>query len=148
MAILSNSVVLTSQGVSFFLAGEEFLRTKGGDHNSYSSSYEVNELDYSLKLKHPDMMEIYKKLIWLKQNNAVLTDKVAGKINVQTYDNDGSVIFYYLGNEYMVFHHNGVGGDKTVSVSGTVYLDTLNPTNTGAAPTTLKPYQTLIIKLN
>ena len=147
MAILSNSVVLTSQGVSFFLAGEEFLRTKGGDHNSYSSSYEVNELDYSLKLKHQDMMEIYKKLIWLKQNNAVLTDKVAGKINVQTYDNDGSVIFYYLGNEYMVFHHNGVGGDKTVSVSGTVYLDTLT-LNTGAAPTTLKPYQTLIIKLN
>ena len=145
MAILSNSVILTSQGVTFFLAGEEFLRTKGGDHNSYSSSYEVNELDYSLKIKHQDMMEIYKKLIWLKQNNALLGDKVAGKINVQTYDNDGSVIFYDLG-DYVVFHHNGVGGDKGLSVSGTVYLDTLNPSNTGAAPTTLKPYQTLIIK--
>ena len=91
------------------------------------------------------MMEIYKKLIWLKQNNAVLGDKVAGKVNVQTYDNDGSVIFYDLG-DYVVFHHNGVGGDKGLSVSGTVYLDTLNPSNTGSAPTTLKPYQTLIIK--
>ena len=145
MAILSNSVILTSQGVTFFLAGEEFLRTKGGDHNSYSSSYEVNELDYSLKVKHQDMMTIYKKLIWLKQNNAMLGNKVAGTVKPETYTNDASVIWYDLG-DYIVFHHNGVGGDKTISASGTVYLDTLNPNNTGSAPTTLKPYQTIIIK--
>ena len=144
MAVLANSVVLTSQGVTFFLAGEEFLRTKGGDHNSYSSSYQVNELDYSLKVKNQDMVEIYKKLIWLKQNNALLGDKVAGKINVQTYENDGSVIFYDLG-DYIVFHHNGVGGDKPLSVAGTLYLDTLNPSS-NVVPTTLKPYQTIIVK--
>ena len=95
-----------------------------------------------------EVVEIYKKLIWLKQNNAVLGDKVAGEIDVQTYENDGSVIFYDLG-DYWVFHHNGVGGDKTIDtdkIKGTVYLDTLNPSNTGTVPTTLKPYQTLIIK--
>ncbi len=144
MAILANSVVLTSQGVTFFLAGEEFLRTKGGDHNSYQSSYEVNELDYSLKIKHQDMMVIYQKLIALKQSNALLGDKVAGKIQVKTYDNDASVIFYDLG-DYVVFHHNGVGGNKSLSASGTLYLDTLNPNNT-TVPTTLQPYQTIIVR--
>jgi hypothetical protein len=62
MAMLANSVVFTSQGVSFMLAGEEFLRTKGGNENSYDASYKVNELDYSLKIKNMDMFENYDNL--------------------------------------------------------------------------------------
>ena len=68
MALVSQSVAALSQGTFFMLAGEEFLRTKGGDHNSYKSSYKVNELDYALKVAHPEMMDYYKKLIDLKKN--------------------------------------------------------------------------------
>ena len=68
MAMLANSIVFTSQGTTFMLAGEEFLRTKGGNHNSYNASYEVNELDYELKVDHYDMFQNYQKLIALKQN--------------------------------------------------------------------------------
>ena len=42
---LCAATVLLSKGTPFFLAGEEMLRTKGGDHNSYMSSDEVNNLD-------------------------------------------------------------------------------------------------------
>ena len=86
MNVLANSIVFTSQGTSFMLAGEEFLRTKGGDHNSYMSSYEVNELDYSLKIKHLDMFESYKKLIALKQNldGLHLAKEEASAIEVET----------------------------------------------------------------
>ena len=40
MAMLANAVVLTSDGVGFMLSGEEMLRTKNGNDNSYNSSYE------------------------------------------------------------------------------------------------------------
>ena len=42
-AMLANACVFTSQGITFMLAGEEMLRTKGGDSNSYQSSYQVND---------------------------------------------------------------------------------------------------------
>lgn len=68
MALVAQSAAALSQGTFFMLAGEEFLRTKGGDHNSYKSSYKVNELDYALKVAHPGMMDYYKKLIDLKKS--------------------------------------------------------------------------------
>ena len=37
------------QGVPFFTAGSEFLRSKSGDNNSYNSGDWFNRLDYSLK---------------------------------------------------------------------------------------------------
>lgn len=42
-------LVLISQGIPFIHAGQEFYRTKGGDHNSYKSSEEVNRLDWNRK---------------------------------------------------------------------------------------------------
>ena len=67
MALLAQSSAALAQGTFFMLAGEEMLRTKGGDHNSYDSGYEVNALNYEWKVNHPEMFEFYKLLISLKQ---------------------------------------------------------------------------------
>ena len=66
MATLANAVVLTSQGTAFILAGEEILRSKQGDKNSYESGYEINELDYSRKITYQDVFNNYKDLINFK----------------------------------------------------------------------------------
>jgi len=42
-------IIMVSQGISFLHAGQEFLRTKDFDHNSYKSSDEVNKIDWDLK---------------------------------------------------------------------------------------------------
>ena len=42
----ANAIVLTGQGVPFLHAGVEIMRTKDGNHNSYNSSDEVNQIDY------------------------------------------------------------------------------------------------------
>ena len=44
---LCAATVLLSRGTPFFLAGEEMLRTKNGDSNSYKSSDEVNNLNWN-----------------------------------------------------------------------------------------------------
>ena len=67
---LCAATVLLSRGTPFFLAGEEMLRTKGGDSNSYKSSDEVNNLDWSALTPDSDaaaMMEYYRGLIALRR---------------------------------------------------------------------------------
>lgn len=66
---LSNAIVLTSQGISFLHSGEEFLRTKNGDHNSYKSSDNINMIDWSRKEKYYHVFEYYKGLIKLRKEH-------------------------------------------------------------------------------
>lgn len=155
MAMLANSVVLTSNGTSFMLAGEEFLRTKGGDHNSYKSSYKVNELNYALKVKHIDMFQNYQKLIWLKKNASGLHLNVS---NIDGYTADASrentlITLTFNGvidgteREFKVVHANGgLPAGTTVDFEGyTLYLDTLNVSGlTLSNATQVSKYQTII----
>ena len=153
MAMLANSVVFTSQGTTFMLAGEEFLRTKGGNSNSYTASYKVNELDYSLKIKHFDMFTNYQKLIALKHNSALfgLTGEESVNIEIKMNENK-SMIYYDLVDKvnnctYRIVHSNGVSSaDKVVDLEGyTLYLDTLNTENlTLTNETPIREYQTII----
>ena len=153
MAMLANSCVFTSQGITFMLAGEEMLRTKGGDSNSYESSYAVNAIDYSLKVKHLDMFKNYKALIALKQNANVFgknASQIATDVTIEQNDN-GSLIIMRIKDtlnkvEYIICHSNGVNGTKVVNLEGySLYLDTLNQKNLElTSETKVSPYQTII----
>ena len=153
MAMLANSCVFTSKGISFMLAGEEMLRTKGGNSNSYEASYAVNAIDYTLKVKHLDMFNNYKALIALKQNANVFgkdAQQIASDVTIEQNDN-GSLIIMRVKDtlnkvEYIICHSNGVSGTKVVNLEGyTLYLDTLNQSTLQlTTSTTISPYQTII----
>jgi len=49
MARLGMDVVALSQGVPFFMAGDEILRSKSGDRNSYNSGDWFNRIDWTRK---------------------------------------------------------------------------------------------------
>lgn len=124
MNVSANAVVFTSQGTSFMLAGEEFLRTKGGDHNSYKSSYKVNELDYELKTKHIDMFENYQQLINFKINcgGLHLNKEEAATLDVKMSRN-GSTVSYFVTDAnahklYFIAHANGIESDETFDLTG------------------------------
>lgn len=65
---LASSIVLTSQGVSFLHAGQEFMRTKYGDHNSYQSPDEINQLDWERRAEFDDEVDYIKGLIELRKH--------------------------------------------------------------------------------
>lgn len=151
MAMLANSVVLTSNGTSFILAGEEFLRTKGGDHNSYQSSYEVNELNYALKIQNMDMFKSYQTLIEFKKTvSALHLEESEMSAYIAEPVGDGSVIRISFhdetsGRDYVVYHVNGFAKDVTVDLSShALLLDTLNTGVKLSKSTVLSPYQTII----
>ena len=70
MNLLCASVVYTSQGIPFMLSGEEILRSKDGDSNSYKSSDEVNGIKWDDT--NTEVYEYYKGLIEFRKNHAAL----------------------------------------------------------------------------
>ena len=76
---LSAAIVMTSQGVPFFQAGEEILRSKpngqgGYDHNSYKSSDEINNLKWDdlNNEAYQDVYNYYKGLIAFRKAHPAL----------------------------------------------------------------------------
>ncbi|MDR0645267.1 MAG: type I pullulanase [Treponema sp.] len=68
-ALLSNAVVLTAQGIPFFQAGDEFLRSKFGDPNSYSSPDSVNQIRWENASKYKAIVDYYTGLIRLRKEH-------------------------------------------------------------------------------
>jgi pullulanase/glycogen debranching enzyme len=68
-ALLANGIVLTSQGIPFFQAGDEFLRSKYGDHNSYASPDSVNMIRWENAGLYRPVVEYYAGLIKLRREH-------------------------------------------------------------------------------
>ena len=70
---LAAAMVFLSQGIPFFQAGQEFLRSKpfpGGavfDHNSYKSPDAINSLKWNRKSEFKGVVNYYKGLIALRK---------------------------------------------------------------------------------
>ncbi|MEI7528299.1 MAG: type I pullulanase [Elusimicrobiota bacterium] len=77
---LANAVVLTSQGIPFLHAGEEFLRTKNGEDNSYNLPDEINRLDWTRKKEQFPVFEYYRDLIALRRAHPVFRMKTAAQV--------------------------------------------------------------------
>lgn len=97
---LGGAIVLLSRGTPFMLAGEEMLRTKNGDENSYKSSDEVNNIDWERLTMHSpawEMSKYYAYLIELrKENDWIRNGDVSGEIGIDnsliiTYSQEGTV---------------------------------------------------------
>lgn len=66
---LSNTAVLTAQGVTFLHSGVEFLRTKQGVANSFKSPDNINEIDWHRKAQYKAVYDYYKGLVSLRKSH-------------------------------------------------------------------------------
>lgn len=77
---LGAAIILTSKGTPFWQAGEEMLRTKDGDENSYKSSDAINNIDWSVLKegnREYETMLYYKGLIAIRKAFGSLFDPSA-----------------------------------------------------------------------
>lgn len=74
---LAAAINFCCQGRPFFLAGEEFGRTKGGIKNSYCSHSAINQLDWARAWKNAQLVDYYRGLIALRMQLPGLQDKSA-----------------------------------------------------------------------
>lgn len=92
------SLVLLSQGIPFIHGGQEFLRTKNGEHNSYKSSDEINMYRWLQKDKEQETINYVKDLIKLRKEYKEfrLARKELIKEFIHVYTLDHGVIVYNL----------------------------------------------------
>ena len=84
---LGAAIVMISKGTPFWQAGEEMLRTKGGDENSYKSSDEVNNIDWSVLkegTREYATMCYYKGLIEMRKAFDIFTDTKAKVVHAES----------------------------------------------------------------
>ncbi len=80
MQQLGAAIIFTSQGVPFFQAGMEFMRTKGGDGNSYNKPDAVNQVHWNWKLEHNDVFQYFRGLIHLRLAHPMFRMRTADEI--------------------------------------------------------------------
>lgn len=109
---LGAQILFISKGVPFFLSGEEFLRSKNGDGNSYMSPDSVNNLNWdsiSPESYAEELIKTYAKLIKIRKNNKFIYKSI---ISTSIDENFVITAYYHDKNNKLV----GIG--------------VINPTNT------------------
>ena len=74
-------LVLTSQGVPFIHAGQEMMRSKDGEENSYNKPDNINKISWDLKIENAGVVELVKELIALRNAHPMLRMKTAAQIH-------------------------------------------------------------------
>ncbi len=95
---MSAVIVYLSEGVPFIQAGQEFLRSKGGNGNSYNASDEVNSLKWSTLPTNIAVNNYYKGLLALRNAHPAfrLSTASAIKANLSFIPTLDGVIAYSL----------------------------------------------------
>lgn len=131
------AIIFLAQGTPFINGGQEFMRTKNGDHNSYKSSDAVNAIDMSFVETNKDVYNVYKGLIALRKankdtfgaNKGAKAEKVAEGIIKYTADN----FVVYFNSTKTDFAIDTTGYTTLVDItSGAVAESTTLPAVVGA----------------
>ena len=123
---LAAAIYITSMGIPFIHAGEEFLRIKEDEHgkiieNSYNSSDFVNKIRWNcLEEKiHADTAEYYKGLIKFRKTHSALHISAAEEVisNVKYWKiGDGVVLFIIEGEKELVVIFNASEDNQMISL--------------------------------
>ena len=96
---LAAAITLTSQGISFMQAGEEFARTKLGDENSYISPDRINKIDWNCLVQYADLQSYYQGLIELRRSFAPFRDPKLTSAQKMTFsETPDGVVAYTIEN--------------------------------------------------
>ena len=66
------AVLLLSQGVPMFVAGDEVRRTQHGNNNAYCQDNQLNWFDWTLTQKHADLFRFWKRLIEFRKQHPIV----------------------------------------------------------------------------
>ena len=125
---LSQTAVLTAQGLPFIFAGEELFRTKGGDENSYRSPDSVNAIDWHNKLVYNDLFQYYRGLVHFRTAHPEFWPNVAepsGR-SVEFLDSPSSVVMYRItaadGSSLVVALNGSKKSNTVILPAGTIVV--------------------------
>lgn len=95
---LSSSIAILAQGLPFIHAGQEFMRTKLGDDNSYKSGDKINALKWNQRVTNAKVVDYFKGLIALRKAHPAFRMSTADAVraNLKFLSAPGAVLAYSL----------------------------------------------------
>ena len=95
---LASSVAILSQGMPFIHAGQEFMRSKNGNDNSYKSSDEVNSLKWNSRVTNASTVNYFKGLLAIRKAHPAFRMATAAdvKARLKFISTPSTVIAYKL----------------------------------------------------
>ena len=98
---MAQAIIFTSLGIPFLQGGEEFLRTKYGNSNSYNAGDYINMLKWERKTKFHDTFKYYSGLIDLRKSYEVFRMDDAQKIrnNLEFIESPSNTVAYKIKSE-------------------------------------------------
>ena len=105
---LGAAILMISQGTPFWQAGEEMLRTKDGDENSYKSSDAINNIDWSVLKegnREYETMLYYKGLIEMRKAYGIF----ASNCEIESFELGGGAVALKM--------KDGNGGEAIVVIN-------------------------------
>ena len=124
---LAAAYVYLGQGMAFMNGGQEFLRTKKGNENSYKSTYTINGIDLTFKDTYSDVYNTYKGLIALRKANpsAFGSNSSANATTVST-----GITKYTTGD--FVVYFNATNNSYTIPTDDTTSFKNLIEVSSGS----------------
>ena len=151
---LADSMVMFAEGIPFFHSGQEGLRTKAGNNNSYNSSIRINQIDWDRIGANKDTVNYFKQLTDLRKKLSVLHlnnyDQINQNVKAINAGKDGIFAFEYKENGkkmYIIFNvNNNDAALKGVDLTGYhKLLDSDGKVSLGQN-TILMPLSTLVVE--
>lgn len=122
---LATSIVMLAQGTPFIHAGQEWARTKGGDHNSYKSPDSVNQFDWDRVLEYKDNVDYFRELIKIRKAYDVFNLKEYSQINevFKEISKSNDLVSYKLenGDKDLYIAHNSSRESREFEVENGIY---------------------------
>jgi pullulanase len=75
------SIAFLAQGTPFMQAGQEFLRSKNGDENSYKSSDLINQIKWSTRSEYATTVKYYQGLLALRASHPAFRFTTTSQVN-------------------------------------------------------------------
>jgi len=105
------SILLTSFGLPFFHAGNEFMRSKSMNPNTYNASIDINKINWKLKEENYGLFSYVREMIKFRKKTGIFyeedRDRLRRKVKF-VENNDDAVIAYFIENkkDYYFIVHN------------------------------------------
>ena len=143
---LAAAFIFLAQGTPFINGGQEFLRTKQGDENSYKSSDSINAIDLSFKSTYSDVYNTYKGLIALRKANSSAFGANT-EATAEVYNSTSGVTKYTTGDFLVYF--NATSSDVNIDSTGytkVVDVSSGTPTESTTLPSSVAAKSFVILK--
>ncbi len=121
--MLGTAIAILSQGITFIHSGQEIMRTKNLEHNTYNLGDEINKFNWSRKKEFLDVFEYVKGIIKIKKEHPSFRmnscDEIRKKIKI--IDSEDSIIAYTIINKNDLWKnilvvHNASDELKTIEI--------------------------------